>query len=102
MGTVVFPEADLKIFLICDAEIRAQRRFHQLELQGNHPDLDDIVRDNFVSLGKLIEERKIWNPVLSDMVRYLSGFEKVVLDIDDEGKIFVKESGNLLSREIFN
>ena len=45
MGTVVFPEADLKIFLICDAEIRAQRRFHQLELQGNHPDLDDIVRD---------------------------------------------------------
>jgi cytidylate kinase len=45
MGTVVFPEADLKIFLICDAEIRAQRRFHQLELQGKHPDLDDIVRD---------------------------------------------------------
>ena len=45
MGTIVFPEADLKIFLVCDAEIRAQRRFHQLDLQGKHPDLNDIVRD---------------------------------------------------------
>ena len=34
-----------------------------------------LARDNFVSLGKLIEERKIWNPVLSDMVRYLSGLK---------------------------
>lgn len=77
-------------------------KYHTGRVFKEEDKIDDIVRDNFVSLGKLIEERKIWNPVLSDMVRYLSGFEKVVLDIDDEGKIFVKESGNLLSREIFN
>jgi hypothetical protein len=80
----------------------APMNYHTGRVFKKEDKIDDIVRDNFVSLGKLIDEKKIWNPVLSDMVRYLSGFEKVVLDIDDEGKIFVKESGNLLSREIFN
>ncbi|MDR0786755.1 MAG: (d)CMP kinase [Gemmatimonadota bacterium] len=35
IGTVVFPDADLKIFLISDPEVRARRRLLQ---QGAHPD----------------------------------------------------------------
>ncbi len=34
MGTVVFPDADFKVFLTASAEIRAQRRFDQLKSKG--------------------------------------------------------------------
>ncbi|MCZ6643197.1 MAG: (d)CMP kinase, partial [Gammaproteobacteria bacterium] len=34
MGTVVFPEAELKIFLDASAEVRAQRRYNQLKNKG--------------------------------------------------------------------
>lgn len=34
MGTVVFPDADFKVFLTASAEIRAQRRFDQLKSMG--------------------------------------------------------------------
>ena len=64
--------------------------------------IDDVVRNNFINLGKLIEEKKIWNPVLSELVNYLSGFEIIILDIDSDGKIFIEQSGNLLSREVLN
>lgn len=45
MGTVVFPHADLKIFLICDVDVRAQRRYDQLVAQGITADLDHIRHD---------------------------------------------------------
>lgn len=45
MGTVVFPDADLKIFLIADLEVRAERRYKQL-LESHHTaDLDLIRQD---------------------------------------------------------
>ena len=34
MGTVVFPDADAKIFLTASAETRAERRFNQLKQKG--------------------------------------------------------------------
>ena len=34
MGTVVFPDAQFKVFLTASAEIRAQRRFDQLKSKG--------------------------------------------------------------------
>ena len=34
MGTVVFPDAEFKVFLTASAEIRAQRRFDQLKSKG--------------------------------------------------------------------
>lgn len=38
IGTVVFPKADLKIFLTASAEVRAQRRLEELRARGEHPD----------------------------------------------------------------
>ncbi len=35
IGTVVFPDAEVKIFLTASAEIRAQRRFEELTAKGN-------------------------------------------------------------------
>jgi len=45
IGTVVFPEADLKIFVTADATIRAQRRFDELLLKGQPEDFDEILKN---------------------------------------------------------
>ena len=44
MGTVVFPHADLKIFLIAPAEVRAKRRLQELAQRGIEAAFDDIYR----------------------------------------------------------
>jgi CMP/dCMP kinase len=45
IGTVVFPHADLKIFVTADAGIRARRRYDELLEKGQPEDLDDILRN---------------------------------------------------------
>ena len=45
MGSVVFPEATLKIFLTASAEARAQRRYNQLKEKGIHSNIADLVKD---------------------------------------------------------
>lgn len=43
IGTVVFPNADLKIFVTADAAIRAQRRYDELVEKGQPESYDDIL-----------------------------------------------------------
>lgn len=45
MGTVVFPDASLKIFLTANAEIRAERRYKQLKEKGISANLRALSRD---------------------------------------------------------
>ncbi|MBN2647597.1 MAG: (d)CMP kinase [Thiotrichales bacterium] len=45
MGTVVFPEAPLKLYLTASAEIRAQRRVKQLKNQGIDANIPQIIQD---------------------------------------------------------
>lgn len=45
MGTVVFPNADLKLYLTASAEIRAERRVNQLKNQGVSANIAQITRD---------------------------------------------------------
>lgn len=45
MGTVIFPEAELKIFLSATAEERAKRRYQQLINKGINADYNDILTD---------------------------------------------------------
>ena len=49
IGTVVFPDADVKFYLDASAEERANRRFKQLQEAGEKPDYNEILR--------LIQER---------------------------------------------
>lgn len=42
IGTVVFPEAELKIFMTADPEVRAQRRFLELTGKGMQVNIDEI------------------------------------------------------------
>ena len=45
MGTVVFPEADLKVFLTASPEERAQRRYKQLKDKGSGVSLAALSRE---------------------------------------------------------
>lgn len=45
IGTVVFPQAELKLFLTASPEVRAQRRFDELKSKGENPILADVLAD---------------------------------------------------------
>ncbi len=45
IGTVVFPNAELKLFLTASPEVRAQRRFDELVSKGEKPNYDDVLAD---------------------------------------------------------
>ncbi len=45
IGTVVFPNAELKLFLTASPEIRAQRRFDELVAKGETPVFADVLAD---------------------------------------------------------
>ena len=59
MGTVVFPDARLKIFLTASSEVRAKRRHIELQNRGQEVNMRDLIED--------IEERD-----LRDRTRTLS------------------------------
>lgn len=45
IGTVVFPDAELKVFVTASAEVRAQRRYLELTAKGDNVNFDDILRN---------------------------------------------------------
>jgi len=45
IGTVVFPDAELKVFVTASARVRAQRRYDELQAKGMPADFDDILKN---------------------------------------------------------
>ena len=45
IGTVVFPHAELKIFMTASAETRAQRRFDELEAKGDNVSYEEVLKN---------------------------------------------------------
>jgi len=58
IGTVVFPEAELKIFMTASPRIRAQRRFLELKEKGEEADYNEILK-NVTERDKIDSERKV-------------------------------------------
>ncbi len=58
IGTVVLPDADLKVFVTARAEVRAQRRFDELKGKGMPADYDEILR-NVVERDYIDSHREI-------------------------------------------
>lgn len=71
IGTVVFPDAELKIYMTADAMVRAERRYKELTAKGDKVSLEEIY-ENVVSRDK------------ADMTRAISPLRKaddaIVLD----------------------
>ena len=45
IGTVVFPDAELKLFMTADPAVRAQRRYRELQEKGMPVPLEEIERN---------------------------------------------------------
>ena len=58
IGTVVFPDAELKIFMTADAQVRAERRYAELTAKGDKVTMGEIL-DNVISRDKADMERAI-------------------------------------------
>ncbi len=43
IGTVVFPNADIKIFMTASAQVRAERRYREMEARGEKPDYESVL-----------------------------------------------------------
>ena len=45
IGTTVFPNAEVKIFMTARPEVRAQRRFDELKEKGANPDMEEVMKN---------------------------------------------------------
>lgn len=61
IGTVVFPNADLKIFVTADARIRAQRRYDELVEKGQPEDFDAILEN--IEMRDLLDQTRAVSPL---------------------------------------
>lgn len=61
IGTVVFPNAEIKIFLTANIETRAQRRFDELRRKGNTVSLEEI--KNNLSERDRIDSNRLDSPL---------------------------------------
>lgn len=87
IGTVVFPDAELKIYMTADPRVRAERRYAELRAKGDEVSFDEVL-DNVISRDK------------ADMSRAISPLRKaddaVVLDnsrmtVGDQMEWFARE-----------
>lgn len=93
IGTVVFPEAELKIYMTADPMVRAERRYKELTAKGDNVTLEEIY-DNVVSRDK------------ADMTRAISPLRKaddaIVLDnshmsVEQQMEWFDKEFARVMA-----
>ena len=93
MGTVVFPEARLKIFLEASAEVRAKRRYLELQNRGQEVNMPDLIAD--------IESRD-----LKDRTRTISPLipaeDSIVIDSSDMSLDEVLSFTKKLTKKEFN
>ena len=61
IGTAVFPDADLKIFMTADPRVRARRRLLELEAKGETADFDEVYRN--VLERDYIDSHREMNPL---------------------------------------
>ena len=70
IGTVVFPDAELKIFMTADVEIRAKRRFKELQAAGTAIQYEDVLEN--LSTRDRIDSSRVDSPLtLTDDYRLL-------------------------------
>ena len=89
IGTTVFPNAELKLYVVASAEVRAQRRYDELTAKGDKVSFDDILKN--------VQERDY-----IDMNRAESPLRKADDAIEfDNGKLTIEEQNKWLM-QVFN
>ncbi|MCF7840312.1 MAG: 30S ribosomal protein S1 [Candidatus Marinimicrobia bacterium] len=95
IGTVVFPNADLKIFMIADVHVRAQRRQQELESLGIQQDLAELEKD-LIARDK-IDSSRVLSPLKSatDAVE----LDTSKLTIDQQVAFIVNQAKQMIAKE---
>lgn len=58
IGTTVFPQAEMKVFVTASAEVRAQRRYDELTARGDNADFQEIL-DNVLERDHIDQTREV-------------------------------------------
>jgi cytidylate kinase len=94
IGTVVFPDADLKIFMNADVKERAKRRQKEMKAQGFNVDIDEIIKE--------IEERDRLDSTreVGPLKKAEDAFEidTTNLTIDEQVEIVLKKAYELINQ----
>lgn len=77
IGTVVLPNADVKIYLTASAEVRADRRFKELCEKGGEPVYEDVLAD--------IKQRD-YNDMHREIAPLKQAEDAVLLDTSDDSR----------------
>lgn len=94
IGTVVFPNAELKIFVTASAEIRAERRFKELQAKGMPADFDAILKN--VEERDYIDTHRETSPLRqADDALVLDNSHMTI----DEQKQWLMDSFNKITKE---
>ena len=58
IGTTVFPDAEMKIFVTASAEVRAQRRYDELKARGDNANFQEIL-ENVLQRDHIDQTREV-------------------------------------------
>jgi cytidylate kinase len=94
IGTTVFPNAELKIFLTASPEIRAQRRYNELKAKGTKANYDEVL-ENVKQRDYIDQHREISPLRKADDAILLDNSELTV----EQQQQWVMEKFNLLTKE---
>ncbi len=92
IGTVVFPDADLKIFMTASAEVRATRRYEELQSKGENVSFDAVMQN--VTERDYIDSNRADSPLVMAMDAieidnsYISKSEQFALVLDLVNELF--------------
>ncbi len=92
IGTNVFPDADLKIFLTADAEIRAKRRYDELINKGEDVSFEEIIKN--IKDRDYIDSHRETNPLIQADDAVL--LNNTNLTMKEQAKIAIKLAENKL------
>ncbi len=95
LGSFVFKNAELKIYLDCDVKIRAERRYEQLKLKDNKIKFNKVYKD-VVKRDSIDKNRKLANLVIPNGALYIDSKNMNV----DETLDFILEKINNINEII--
>jgi CMP/dCMP kinase len=99
MGTIVFPNAEIKFFLDASVRERAGRRYHELSGRGNSVNLQDVESDLLLR-DRLDSERPIAPLIVaSDAIR-IDSTDKTILEVIDVMKGVINQRWNSYKKEM--
>lgn len=99
IGTVVFPNADVKIFLDCSLEERAKRRYKQNIERGLNTPYEEVLSE-LIKRHKLETEREVAPLIQAEDAIYLDSSNLNIEEVTEEVLRIIKEQLNKKGKNI--